>query len=172
MNQKTIILAFLISVSALVESRWAMAQCSGISDCVSCAATLTCVWCPASGACLEPGVASSCPRPVYLTATCRSFPPTQWAPSAPTPPVSVEVTSCQLQATGFWGRGRSAFVQLINTSSEARAVTLHVVALYPGGGTEIAASTGVAVGARSSNSVQVPFRPRPGMTGIRCEIAP
>lgn len=161
----------VINIASAAVAVPAAAECHQFGDCESCTgALLGCVWCGGSGTCVRTGSEGGCSQPlIYISGACfmaRAAPP----PPPPPPPALhfVEVSSCRMVTTGFFGRGRLAVVQLLNRASHAQSVTVRILAEYPGGGVEIAAAMAATVGANAYAEVHVPFRPHAGLRGIRC----
>lgn len=104
-----------------------------------------------------------------------ALPPPPVAAEAP-PTVTggggVAITSCVLRNTGFlgMGAGREADVGVINRTGAARAFTVRVFVLYPGGGRELAAESAIATAPGVPATSRIRFRARPGMTNVQCEV--
>lgn len=83
-----------------------------------------------------------------------------------------QITSCRLARTGFLGMGRDrvADVMVWNMTQRARAFTIRIFALYPGGGREEAGVQGVTAAPGTNTPARIRFRPRPGMTSIECDV--
>lgn len=84
----------------------------------------------------------------------------------------VSVSSCQVATTGFlgMGSGRVAIVGVMNRTVAPRAFTVRIYATYPGNGRELVAESAVPTSPGVNATARVPFRSRPGMLGILCEV--
>lgn len=114
---------------------------------------------------VSPSVSLAAPPP-------PSVAPHALAPAPPPSGAGGAITSCAVRNTGMlgMGAGREAAVGVMNNTTAARAFTVRIYAVYPGNGRESVAVSAVSTVPGVPATARVPFRARPGMVSILCEV--